>query len=435
MASGRPHCYSAIDPVLLDDYGVLALRMLTMNSVAQHISSNIEHTGERLTVNSPCVDASLQERPRNTTTLRDVSGRSFNSKNQNSAFTFDGNGNPTTYQSGASLTYDPEDRMTGYGTALTAGYTGEALRAWKNAGSGRTYFLYAGGIPVCEMDASGNVTAVNTFGPTGLLARHAGSSSAFYTFDPQGNVVQTLDSTGGVTATALYDAYGTKLNAGSLAPFGYGAQSGYYTDPETGLLLLTHRYYDPEEARFLTRDPIGYSGGMNLYGYVGGNPVNMVDPLGFCKFTPAEFDMIEEILDFEAKYGTKAAAAKYSNTAGYFLGWVPGYENAPMSDVLGEDHPVPTTAGIVDLDWWTDLILTDPTNVDAIPYIPDLTYTLAKLLEKGSGPLENPPKDVRWPYQDRKERAAVAAIRSGKRHYRELFPPEFMQAHRPENRE
>ncbi|MHB1457732.1 MAG: RHS repeat-associated core domain-containing protein [Armatimonadota bacterium] len=58
---------------------------------------------------------------------------------------------------------------------------------------------------------------------------------------------------------------------------GYGAQSGYYTDPETGMMLLTHRYYDPTEGRFLT---IGYAGGMNLYAYCGGNPVGRLDPSG-----------------------------------------------------------------------------------------------------------------------------------------------------------
>ena len=57
-------------------------------------------------------------------------------------------------------------------------------------------------------------------------------------------------------------------------------QYGYYTDNETGLLCLTHRYYDPGTGKFLTRDPIGYAGGANLYGFCGGNPVNEMDPNG-----------------------------------------------------------------------------------------------------------------------------------------------------------
>jgi RHS repeat-associated protein len=68
-------------------------------------------------------------------------------------------------------------------------------------------------------------------------------------------------------------------------PFGYKAQWGYYTDSETGLQLLTHRYYDPQAGRFLTRDPIGYGGGVNLYAYVTNSPTGFIDPLGLDKFT------------------------------------------------------------------------------------------------------------------------------------------------------
>ena len=68
-------------------------------------------------------------------------------------------------------------------------------------------------------------------------------------------------------------------------PFGFGGQAGYYTDTETGLILCTHRYYDPANGRWLTRDPIGYAGGVNLYGYVGNNPGNRWDPSGFWSVT------------------------------------------------------------------------------------------------------------------------------------------------------
>ena len=63
-------------------------------------------------------------------------------------------------------------------------------------------------------------------------------------------------------------------------PIGFGGQYGYYTDLETGLVLMTNRYYDPGTGRFLTRDPIGYGGGINLYGFVGNNPVTGADPEG-----------------------------------------------------------------------------------------------------------------------------------------------------------
>ncbi len=41
-----------------------------------------------------------------------------------------------------------------------------------------------------------------------------------------------------------------------------------------------YRFYNPETGRWLNRDPIGENGGPNLYGYVGNDPVNKVDPLG-----------------------------------------------------------------------------------------------------------------------------------------------------------
>ncbi|WP_169729550.1 RHS repeat-associated core domain-containing protein, partial [Azovibrio restrictus] len=53
-----------------------------------------------------------------------------------------------------------------------------------------------------------------------------------------------------------------------------------YHDEETGLHYNRHRYYDPDSGRYLTQDPIGLAGGVNVYGYVGGNPVSHFDPLG-----------------------------------------------------------------------------------------------------------------------------------------------------------
>ena len=87
-------------------------------------------------------------------------------------------------------------------------------------------------------------------------------------------------------SSSAYDAFDwnstfTAEAADTYDPVGFGGQFGYYKDGATGLYLLGHRYYDPGTGRFLTRDPIGYGGGMNLYWYADGNPVNESDPTGF----------------------------------------------------------------------------------------------------------------------------------------------------------
>jgi RHS repeat-associated protein len=88
----------------------------------------------------------------------------------------------------------------------------------------------------------------------------------------------------------LYDAFGNHLADVATAtgnpetlidPVGFGGVYGYYFDKETGKSLLGHRYYDSAYGRFLNRDPIGYTGGINLYGYAGNDPINESDPSGY----------------------------------------------------------------------------------------------------------------------------------------------------------
>ncbi len=55
---------------------------------------------------------------------------------------------------------------------------------------------------------------------------------------------------------------------------------GQYYDAETGLYYTWNRYYDPQTGRFISADPIGLYGGLNLYAYVNANPINYIDPDG-----------------------------------------------------------------------------------------------------------------------------------------------------------
>jgi RHS repeat-associated protein len=150
-------------------------------------------------------------------------------------------------------------------------------------GTTPTYYLYADDstVPVCELNASGTVTATNTVGVNGLISRHTPAGSTLYQFDPQGTVAARLDSTGAATSCSTADAFGVVSNTATVSdPFGYEAQAGYYTDQSTGLVLTTFRYYDPGTGRFINRDPIGYSGGINVYGYCGNGAEDQSDPIG-----------------------------------------------------------------------------------------------------------------------------------------------------------
>jgi RHS repeat-associated protein len=55
---------------------------------------------------------------------------------------------------------------------------------------------------------------------------------------------------------------------------------GQYYDGETGLHYNYHRYYNPPIGRYITPDPIGLEGGINLFAYAGNNPIRVIDPLG-----------------------------------------------------------------------------------------------------------------------------------------------------------
>jgi RHS repeat-associated protein len=67
----------------------------------------------------------------------------------------------------------------------------------------------------------------------------------------------------------------------SGAPAGASKNPGYNGHESAGgLVYMRNRWYDPNTGRFTQQDPIGFAGGINLYGYAGGDPVNFSDPFG-----------------------------------------------------------------------------------------------------------------------------------------------------------
>ena len=100
----------------------------------------------------------------------------------------------------------------------------------------------------------------------------------YYSRDHLRSIREVTDDSGSVRVQYTYDPYGQSTGVGSeSASFGF---DGYYSDAARGLYLAMHRPYSADSGRWLSRDPVGESGGINLYGFVQNDPVNKVDPLG-----------------------------------------------------------------------------------------------------------------------------------------------------------
>ena len=103
-------------------------------------------------------------------------------------------------------------------------------------------------------------------------------SREYYHANRLGSVIAMADETGTLTAQYVYTPFGVEdaYNA-SGNPFRY---TGRRLDAQWGIYYYRARYYDPQIGRFLETDPAWYVDSMNLYAYVGNNPVNAIDPNG-----------------------------------------------------------------------------------------------------------------------------------------------------------
>jgi len=101
----------------------------------------------------------------------------------------------------------------------------------------------------------------------------------YYINDRLGTPIQLIAPSGTVVWQAAYQAYGEAQV--QVATISNNLRfPGQYFDAETGLHYNWNSYYDPVAGRYISPDPIGLDGGLNLYAYVGGNPVNWSDPKG-----------------------------------------------------------------------------------------------------------------------------------------------------------
>jgi RHS repeat-associated protein len=183
------------------------------------------------------------------------------------SYGYDANGNMTS-AAGDALAYDGENRLTSVNAvAFVYGPDGERLK--KTAGGTTT--LYLGD----DVEVSGGVMTKYLPGD----AQRIGSSTFWLHRDHLGSVRVATDAAGAVVHRANYRPFGERLVSISTMPESK-AFIGERLDDETGLTYLHARYYDPVLARFLQADPIGVTGGLNLYSYSANNPINASDPFG-----------------------------------------------------------------------------------------------------------------------------------------------------------
>ncbi|MCC6351039.1 MAG: hypothetical protein KJZ62_11040 [Fimbriimonadaceae bacterium] len=195
-------------------------------------------------------------------------------------FTYDSAGRTTAVETSAgttSLTYDYESRVTGitYPSQSTNSFTYNGLdtRVGMTDSGGSKTFL-RDGVSVTSpvlLDGSADYTPA--------ISERRSSTTTFYHAGIKNGDSQT--STGqSVTGSIQHDAFGNVASSSGTwsGPFAYGGPYGYQSDPDSGLKLLGHRYYDPSTGRFLTRDPV--KDGRNWYGYCGSAALVRTDPTG-----------------------------------------------------------------------------------------------------------------------------------------------------------
>ena len=196
------------------------------------------------------------------------------------AYAYDTRGNLAV--GAETYNYDSENRLiyASLPAATLSYYPDGAL--YQTMGSAATRFLYDDDQIVAEYDGSNNLLRRYVEGPAidEMLVWYEGTGTSARNWllgDHEGSVIAGTDQSGVVQFFNSYDEYG-QPGTSNVGRFQYTGQAWI---PEASLYDYRARDYMPSIGRFLQTDPKGYDAGtLNLYGYVGEDPIDRMDPSG-----------------------------------------------------------------------------------------------------------------------------------------------------------
>jgi RHS repeat-associated protein len=200
-------------------------------------------------------------------------------------YKYNANGSMTSKSEGSNFwrySWDYENRMFEASTRRQKvryryDALGRRIRRYLVGNKENTKFTYDGQDVILDDNNGVLIRYQNGPGIDNKLKMVTGAVHKYFIKDHLGSTIGVANNSGNLSEQTSYDSFG---NATSNLSTRYQFTGREY-DNFTGLHYYRARFYDAKLGRFISEDPIGFSGGdVNLYGYVHNNPVSKIDPLG-----------------------------------------------------------------------------------------------------------------------------------------------------------